>query len=323
MTAKAMRIHQYGGPDVLHFEDVDIADPRHGEIRIAHTAIGLNFIDIYQRTGLYKLPSLPAVLGQEGAGVVTALGDGATDLRIGDRVAYAGCLGSYATERIIPADRVVKIPNGISDQTAAAIMLKGMTTRMLFRETYAVRPDTVMLFHAAAGGVGLLACQWARAIGATMIGTTSTAAKAEVARAFGCTHVVAANDPDFVERVRALTGGKGCDVVFDSVGRDTYEASLACLKPRGLWVSFGNASGPVPPFDLTLLKGSIFATRPSLFAYTALRHDLLANANELFAMVLKGHVKNVVQKTYALSDAAMAQQDLSDRQTTGSIVLIP
>ena len=320
---RAIRIHAHGGPDVLNFETVEIGPPRPGEVRIRQRAIGVNFIDVYQRTGLYKLPQLPAVLGLEGAGDVVALGAGVSDLAIGDRVAYAGCPGGYADERLAPADRVVKIPDAVDYDTAAAMMLQGMTVRYLLRETYRVSSDTVMLFHAAAGGVGLIACQWARALGATMIGTVSTDAKAELARAHGCTHVINTAKEDFVTRVAELTGGRLCDVVYDSVGKDTYLGSLACLKPKGFWVSFGNSSGPVPPFDLTALKGSLFATRPSLFAYTSERRDLLANANELFGMIASGKINIAVNHRYPLAAAADAHRDLEARQTTGSIILVP
>lgn len=321
--AKAVRLHAHGDADVLRYEDVDVSAPAAGEVRLKQTAIGLNFIDIYQRSGLYPLPKLPAVLGLEGAGVVTALGDGVTDFAVGDRVAYAGCPGGYASERLAPADRLVKIPDGIADETAAAMMLKGMTVRYLFRETYRVKPATVMLFHAAAGGVGLIACQWAKALGATMIGTVSGDDKAQRAAASGCTHVINTGRDDVVARVMDITGGNGVDVAYDSVGRDTYLQSLQCLRPKGLWVSFGNASGPVPPFDLSVLKGSLFATRPSLFAYTARRDDLVANAAELFSMVHGQSVKIAINHSYPLADAAAAHRDLEARRTTGSIVLIP
>ena len=321
--SKAIVIHATGGPEVLCYEDVAVGAPGPGEVRIQQTAVGVNFIDIYYRTGLYSLPGLPAVLGQEGAGIVVAVGDGVDDLKVGDRVAYAGCPGGYAQERLVPADRLVKIPDAIADTTAAAMMLQGMTVRYLMRETYRVKPDTVMLFHAAAGGVGLIACQWARALGATMIGTVSTDEKAALAQASGCTHVINTKSESFVDRVADLTNGKGCDVVYDSIGKDTFPVSLACLKPRGLWVSFGNSSGPIPPFDLSNLKGSLFATRPSLFAYTAAREDLLANAADLFQMVTSGHIKIAVHHTYPLRQAADAHRALEARQTTGSIVLIP
>ncbi len=318
----AIQIHSHGGPEVLQFEDVSVGKPGPGEVRLRQRAIGINYIDIYQRSGLYKLPHFPAVLGLEGAGDVAEVGPGVADLKIGDRVVYAGCAGAYATERLALADRLVKLPDAISYETAAAMMLQGMTVRYLLRQTYPVGPGTVMLFHAAAGGVGLIACQWARALGATMIGTVSSLAKAALAKSYGCTHVINTKSEDFVERVAEITAGKGCDVVYDSVGKDTYEGSLACLKPQGLWVSFGNASGPVPPFDLSLLKGSLFATRPSLFAYTATRQELLANAAELFDIVASGKVSIAVNHSYPLNAAAEAHRDLEARKTTGSIILI-
>lgn len=321
--SRAIQIQSYGGPEVFSPHDVHVGEPGPGEVRLSQKAIGINYIDIYQRTGLYKLPALPAVLGMEGAGDVTAVGAGVSDLKIGDRVAYAGCPGAYAEERLAPADRMVKLPDRISYETAAAMMLQGMTVRYLLRQTFFVQPGTVMLFHAAAGGVGLIACQWARALGATMIGTASSDEKAALAKSYGCTHVINSKKDDFVARVSEITTGKGCDVVYDSVGKDTYLGSLQCLKPRGLWVSFGNASGPVPPFDLTLLKGSLFATRPSLFAYTALRQDLLDNAADLFEMVSSGQVKIAINHRYALSDVAAAHRDLEQRKTTGSVILVP
>lgn len=321
--SKAIQIHATGGPDVMRYEDVAVGVPGPGEVRIQQTAIGVNFIDVYHRSGLYPLPRLPAILGQEGAGVISAVGDGVEDLSVGDRVAYAGCPGSYAQERLAKADRLVKIPEAITDVTAAAMMLQGMTVRYLLKETYRVTPDSVLLFHAAAGGVGLIACQWARAIGATMIGTVSTDEKAALALAHGCTHVINTKSENFVARVAELTQGKGCDVVYDSIGKDTFPNSLECLKPRGLWVSFGNSSGPVPAFDLSHLKGCLFATRPSLFAYTAARGNLLSNAADLFEMVISGHIKIAVHHTYPLSQAADAHRALEARQTTGSIVLIP
>ena len=319
---RAIRIHSYGGPEVLSFEDTTIGEPGPGEVRIRQHAAGLNYIDTYQRTGLYKLPGLPAVLGMEGAGEVTALGAGVTDLKPGDRVAYAGVLGGYAEERLVAADRLVRLPRTIAYEIAAAMMLQGMTVRYLFRETYKVGPGTVMLFHAAAGGVGLIACQWARALGATMIGTVGSDEKAALARAMGCTHVINYRNESFVARVREVTNGALCDVVYDSIGKDTFPDSLDCLKPRGLWVSFGNASGPVPPFELSALKGSLFATRPSLMAYTARRDDLVANAEELFQMVVSGAIRIDVRQRYALKDAARAHRDLEARKTAGSSVLV-
>ncbi|WP_072397353.1 quinone oxidoreductase [Hyphomicrobium sp. CS1GBMeth3] len=314
-------IHDVGSPEVLVWGEIAVGTPGPGEVRIKQRAVGLNFIDVYHRTGLYPLASLPAVIGMEGAGDVVELGPGVTSLTVGDRVAYAGVLGAYAEERIIAADRLVKLPAGISYETAAAMMLQGMTVRYLLRETYNVGPDTVLLFHAAAGGVGLIACQWARALGATLIGTVSTDEKAELARAHGAAHVIVTSREDFVARVHEITGGKGCDVVYDSVGKDTYRGSLDCLRPRGLFVSFGNASGPVPPFDLSLLKGSLFATRPSVMAYTATPAELAANAADLFQMVESGGVKIAVNQTFPLKDAAAAHAALEGRRTTGSTVL--
>jgi NADPH2:quinone reductase len=307
----------------MTFDEVEATPPGSGQVLIRQRAIGVNFIDVYQRSGLYKLPSLPAVLGLEGAGDIAAVGSGVGWLKVGDRVAYQGLPGGYAEERIAPADRLVKLPDSISYDTAAAVMLQGMTVRYLFRETYPVTGKTVMLFHAAAGGVGLIACQWARAIGATMIGTVSSDEKAELAKSLGCTHVINSKREDFVARVRELTGGEGCDVVYDSVGKDTFPKSLDCLRPRGLWVSFGNASGPVPSFDLTALKGSLFATRPSLFAYTATRQDLEQNAAELFGMITSGKIKVAINHRYPLASAAEAHRDLEARRTTGSIILEP
>ena len=284
----AIRLHETGGPEVLRFEAVEVGAPGPGEVRLRQRAIGLNYIDTYQRSGLYKLPALPAILGLEGAGEVVAVGAGVTALKAGDRVAYGTEPGGYAEERLIRADRVVRLPDAISYETAAAMMLQGMTVRYLMRETFKVGPETVMLFHAAAGGVGLIACQWAKALGATMIGTVGSAEKAKLALDHGCTHVIDYRREDFVARVREITGGRGCDVVYDSIGRDTFPGSLDCLRPKGLWVSFGNASGPVPPFELTALKGSLFATRPSLMAYTADARSLAENAAELFDMAGSG-----------------------------------
>ena len=323
--AHAIRIHAHGGPEVLRWDEVQVGDPGPGEVRLRQSAVGLNYIDTYHRNGLYKLASLPAVIGMEGAGTVEAVGAGLTDLKPGDRVAYAGVLGGYADERLIAADRLVKLPPGIDDKTAAAMMLQGMTVRYLLRETYPCTAKTVMLFHAAAGGVGLIACQWARAIGATMIGTVGSDEKARLAKENGCTHVINYRTEDYVARVKEITNGEGCDVVYDSVGKDTFPSSLDCLKPKGLWVSFGNASGPVPPFDITILsaKGSLYATRPTVMAYIARRADLLANAADLFEMVGKGAVKITVSRTYPLREAAAGHRDLEARKTTGSVVLIP
>ena len=267
---------------------------------------------------------MPAVIGTEGAGDVVAIGPGVNEFKIGDRVAYASAIGAYAEERLAPADRLVRLPAEVSYETAAAAMLKGMTVRYLFRETFPVKPGTVMLFHAAAGGVGLIACQWARAVGATIIGTVGSDAKAELARAHGCTHTINTKTEDFVERVKEITKGELCDVVYDSIGRDTFPASLDCLKPKGLWVSFGSASGPVPPFDMGILaaKGSLFATRPTLFTYTARREDLVANADELFGMIGSEAIRIKINQTYPLKDASRAHADLEGRRTTGSTVLL-
>lgn len=323
--AHAIRIHANGGPEVLQWEAVEVGAPGPGEVRLRQSAVGLNYIDVYHRSGLYKLAAFPAVIGMEGAGTVEAAGPGVSELEVGDRVAYPAVLGAYADERLIAADRVVKLPGGIDDVTAASMMMQGMTARYLLRETYRVTRDTVLLWHAAAGGVGLIACQWAKALGATMIGTVGSEEKAQLAKAAGCTHVINYRTGDYVERVREITGGAGCDVVYDGVGKDTFPSSLDCLRPKGLWVSFGNASGPVPPFDLQILsaKGSLYATRPTIMAYTARREDLLANAHELFDMVGKGAIKIAASRTYPLRDAAQAHRDLEARKTTGSIVLIP
>lgn len=318
---RAVRVYTVGGPERLIWDEVAVGAPAAGEVRIKQHAAGLNYIDVYHRTGLYPLAALPAVIGTEGAGEVVALGEGVTTLAIGDRVAYGGVLGGYAEERLIAADRLVKLPDSISYDTAAAMMLQGMTARYLLRETFVVGPGTVLLFHAAAGGVGLIACQWARALGATLIGTVSSDAKAELALANGAAHVVNTSREDFVARVAELTGGQGCHVVYDSIGRDTFPRSLDCLRPQGLWVSFGNASGPVPPFELTQLKGSLFATRPSLMAYTATHAALDANAQELFGMVAAGHIKISVNQRFALKDVAEAHRALEARRTTGSTVL--
>ncbi len=321
----AIRIHEYGGADCLRWEETAVADPGPGEIRLRQTAVGLNFIDVYHRTGFYKAPSLPAILGMEAAGEVMAVGAGVADFAPGDRVAYATALGAYAEERVLKADLAVKIPGGVADETAAAMMLKGMTARYLLRETYKAGPETVLLFHAAAGGVGLIACQWARHLGATVIGTAGSDEKALIARDHGCQHVINTRTEDFAARVREITGGAGCDVVYDSIGRDTFPASLDCLKPRGLWVSFGNASGPVQAFEIGILaaKGSLYATRPSLMTYTATRAALMANAADLFDVVKSGAVKIGAAQRYPLRDAARAHRDLEARRTTGSSLLLP
>lgn len=324
LMVHAIRIHQHGGPEVMTWEEIEVGEPGEGQVRLKHRAIGLNYIDTYHRSGLYKI-SLPAVIGTEGAGEVTAVGPGVTDLKVGDRVAYASPMGAYTEERLIPADRVVKIPDGIDDQTAAAMMLQGMTVRYLLKETYKVGPQTTMLLHAAAGGIGLIACQWAKHLGATIIGTAGSPEKCKLAQDHGATYTINYRTEDFVARTKELTNGKGVDVVYDSVGKDTFPGSLDCLKPRGLWVSFGNASGAVPPFDILMLsaKGSLYATRPTLATYTATREDLVATANDLFDVVSRGIVKINVNQTYALKDAAQAHRDLESRKTTGSTILLP
>ena len=320
---QAVRIHAPGDSGALVWNTVEVGPPGPGEVRLKQHAIGVNYIDIYHRSGLYKLSTLPAVIGMEGAGDVVAVGAGVTDLKVGDRVAYQGVLGGYAEERLIAADRLVKLPDAISYETAAAMTLRGMTVRALLREVYRIGPETVMLFHAAAGGVGLIACQWARALGATLIGTVGSDDKGKLALEHGAAHVINSRRENFVERVREITGGKGVDVVYDSIGKDTFQGSLECLRPRGLMVSFGNASGAVPPFELTQLRGSLYVTRPSVMAYTSTRKELEENAADLFDMVSRGLIKINVNHTYALKDAAQAHRDLESRTTTGSIVLVP
>jgi NADPH2:quinone reductase len=322
---KAIRIEQTGGPEVMQLVEADLPPPGRGEVRVRHTAIGLNFIDTYHRSGLYPV-KLPSGLGLEAAGVVEEAGEGVTHLRPGDRVAYGnGPLGAYAEARNAPANRVSKIPDGIADETAAAMMLKGMTVRYLLRQTYKVAPGDTILVHAAAGGVGLIACQWAKALGATVIGTAGSKEKAELARAHGCDHVILYRQEDVPARVRELTGGKGVPVVYDGVGKDTLTISLDSLRPRGLLVSFGNASGPVDKFDLGVLsaKGSLYVTRPTLATYVADDADLQANAKDLFDVVASGKVKVEVNQRYGLSDVVQAHRDLAARKTTGSTVLVP
>jgi len=323
--AKAVRIHQHGGPEVLQYEEVAVGDPGPGQARIRQTAIGLNFIDTYHRSGLYQL-QMPSGIGTEGAGVVEAVGSGVTWVKAGDRVAYAGGPpGAYAEVRLVPADRLVKVPEGISDQTAAAMMLKGLTTQYLIRSTYRVQAGQTVLFHAAAGGVGLIACQWLKALGVTVIGTVGSEEKAKLAKAHGCAHTIIYTKENFVERVNQITEGHKLPVVYDSVGKDTFMGSLDCLQPRGMLIIFGNGSGPVAAFDLNLLaaKGSLYVTRPSLVTYTAKREDLEAMAADLFDVVKSGKVKIEVNQTYALKDAAQAHRDLQGRKTTGSTVLVP
>jgi NADPH:quinone reductase len=322
---KAVRLYQTGGPEVLKWEDVSLGEPGEGEARIRHTAIGVNFIDTYHRSGLYPLP-LPSGLGGEAAGVVEAVGAGVTQLQVGDRVAYAGGPpGSYSEVRLMPADRLLKLPAGISDQQAAAMMLKGMTVQYLIRRTYRVQPGDTVLWHAAAGGVGLIACQWLKALGATVIGTVGSEEKAAIAKAHGCDHLINYTHQDVAQCVRELTGGEGVPVVYDSVGKSTFQGSLDSLRPLGLLVSFGNASGPVPPFELGILapKGSLYVTRPTLATYTATRADLEATATELFDVVLSGKVKIEIRHTYRLHDFQQVHRDLEGRKTTGSVVMQP
>jgi NADPH2:quinone reductase len=323
---KAIIMHATGGPEVLQWEDFDPGDPGPGEARVRQEAIGLNFIDVYHRTGLYPLPSLPATPGMEGAGVVEAVGTGVTEVAAGDRVAYAGLPpGAYAQVRLIPSHRLVRLPDDISFRQAAAMMLQGMTARYLLHGCYPVKAGDTILMHAAAGGVGTIACQWADALGARVIGTVGSSAKAEIANAHGCQHPIVYTQTDFVEAVKDLTEGRGVDVVYDSVGQATFMKSLDCLRPMGMMVSFGQASGAVPALDLGLLaaKGSLFLTRPSLMTYTAGREDLLAHARDLFQMVQQGAIQVEIKQTYPLSEAARAHRDLENRKTTGSTVLLP
>jgi NADPH2:quinone reductase len=321
----AIRIHEQGGPEVLRWEDVEVGAPGPGEVRLRQTAAGLNFLDVYHRNGAYKLPELPTALGMEAAGVVEAVGDGVDDLKPGDRVAYAGYKpGAYAEERIMPADRLVPLPDSIDDRHAAAMMLQGMTAEYLVRRTFAVQPGQTVLFHAIAGGVGLIACQWLKQIGATVIGTAGSDEKAELARAHGCDHAIVYSRESFAERVKEITNGAGVPVVYDSVGRDTWEGSLDCLEPRGMLVSFGASSGTPADFSINQLqfKGSLYATRPTLLHYVASRADLLESANALFAAVGNG-LKIEVNQTFALKDTADAHRALEARETTGSTVLLP
>lgn len=322
---KAVRIYETGGPEVLKLEDVPLTDPAAGEVQITHSAIGLNYIDTYFRSGLYPAP-LPCGLGLEAAGTVTAVGDGVTSLKEGDIVAYgSGPMGAYSQAQNAPANRVVKVPAGVSAKDAAAVMLKGMTAHYLLRRTYKVQPGDTILFHAAAGGVGLIACQWAKHLGATVIGTAGSEEKAELARQAGADHVILYRDEDVPARVREITDGKMVPVVYDGVGKDTFEMSLNCLAPLGLLASFGNASGAVPPVDIGILnqKGSLFLTRPSLAAYTASDEDLAMTAADLFEVMVKGVVKADIGQEYALQDVAQAHTDLEARKTTGSTILVP
>jgi NADPH2:quinone reductase len=323
---KAIRLYQTGGPEVLKWEDFDPGSPGSAEVLIRHEAVGLNFIDIYHRTGLYPLPALPAVPGMEGAGIVEEVGNEVTDFVKGDRVAYAGLPpGAYAESRLIPAHRLIKLPDKISAKQAAAMMLQGMTARYLLKGCYRVGTGDTILIHAAAGGVGSIVCQWAKYLGATVIGTVGSYEKAEIAQSNGCDYPILYRDEEFVEAVKKITHGRGVDVVYDSVGNATFMKSLDCIRPLGMMVSFGQASGPIKPFDPAVLssKGSLFLTRPTLMTYTEKREDLVAHAQDLFEVIIKGVVNVRIKQIYSLSDAAKAHQDLESRKTTGSSVLIP
>ncbi len=320
---KAIVVHTPGGPEQMVWEDVSVGKPGPGEVLLRHTAVGLNYVDVYFRTGLYKTPSLPFTPGMEGAGVIEAVGPDVSDFRVGDRVAYASPpVGAYAEARLMPADRLVLIPEEITDQQAASLMLQGMTAQYLLRRTYSVQRGETILVHAAAGGVGLILCQWAKALGAKVIGTVGSEEKAALAKAHGCDHVILYKTEDVAKRVREITDGAGVPVVYDSVGRDTLMGSLDSLRPMGLMISFGNASGPLDSFDTGLLsaKGSLYFTRPTLFTYTAKRTDLIVTAKELFDIVKRGKVKCSINQTYPLSEAAQAHRDLEARKTTGSTV---
>jgi NADPH2:quinone reductase len=321
---KAIRVHTVGGPEAMTYEDVEVGQPGPGQVLIRHGAIGLNFIDVYFRTGLYKTPT-PFIPGMEGAGTIEAHGEGVTGFTVGDRVAYTGLIGAYAEKRLTPAEKLVKLPKEIPDEVAAGMMLKGLTAHYLLHKTYRVRPGDTILIHAAAGGVGLIVCQWAKSLGATVIGTVGSAAKAKLAKENGCDHPIDYTKEDFITRVKEITGGKGVPVVYDSVGKDTFDKSLDCLSKLGLMVSFGNASGSPPPIDVLKLmqKGSLFLTRPTLQDYIPTRDALEAAAAELFKAVSSGVVKIAVEQRYALKDAAQAHRDLESRKTTGSTVLIP
>ncbi|ALX11225.1 quinone oxidoreductase [Burkholderia cepacia JBK9] len=322
---KAIRYDQPGGPDVMKWVDVEVGEPKAGEVRIRQHAVGLNYIDVYFRTGLYPQP-LPGGLGMEAAGEVTAVGDGVTALKAGDRVAYVGQPpGAYAQERVMPAERLVKLPDGISYDDAASVMLQGLTAHYLLRRTYPVKAGDTILIHAAAGGVGLLVCQWAKALGATVIGTVGSDEKAELAKAHGCDHPIVYTRENFTQRVKEITNGAGVPVVYDSIGKDTYIGSLDCLAPLGYFVSFGNASGPLPPIDSKEFssRGSLFFTRPTLFSYIAKRADLEAAAAELFDVILSGKVKTSINQRYPLAEVGRAHADLEARKTTGSTILVP
>src|SRR5690242_15554136 len=322
----AVRVHKHGGPEVLTYEDVEIPAPGQGQIKIKTHAAGINFIDTYFRMGMYPSPvGMPFTAGNESAGEVLAVGAGVTDLKVGDRVAYVGPLGGYAAERLVPADRAVKLPDNISYEQAAGMMLKGMTAQYLVNRTYKVTKGSIVLMHAAAGGVGLILCQWANHLGATVIGTVGSKDKAELAKKNGCHHIILYRDEDFVAKVKDITGGKLCDVVYDGIGKVTFPASLDCLRPLGMFVSFGSASGPIDASNINIMqtKGSLFVTRPTLNTYAAKREDLLAIAKDLFAVVGSGAVKIPINQKYPLRDAAKAHRELEERATTGSSILVP
>ncbi|MET0669284.1 MAG: quinone oxidoreductase [Xanthobacteraceae bacterium] len=322
----AVRVHKTGGPEVLTFEQIDIPAPGQGQIKLKQHACGVNYIDTYFRMGMYPSPvGLPFTSGNEGAGEVIAVGPGVTDFKVGDRVGYVTALGGYAQERVMPADRAVKLPDGITYEQAAAMMLKGMTAQYLLRRTYNVKKGDTILVHAAAGGVGVILCQWGNALGATVIGTVGDEEKAKLAKANGAHHTILYRNEDFAAKVKEITGGKLCDVVYDGIGKTTFPASLDCIRPLGTFASFGSASGPVEAFNINILqtKGSLFATRPTLNNYVAKREDLLATAKDLFDVVSSGKVNIPVNQKYALKDAVKAHQDLEGRKTTGSTILIP
>jgi len=321
---KAVRFHKQGGPEVLQLDEVPVGEPGPGQARVRQTAIGVNFVDTYQRSGLYPM-QVPQVAGNEGAGVVEAVGPNVTDVKKGDRVAYTGLPGSYCEARVVPADRLVKLPEGITDEQAASMMLKGLTVHYLIHNTYPVKRGDTVLWHAAAGGVGLIACQWLKTLGVTVIGTVGSEEKAQLARDHGADQVINYSKENFAERVGAITGGKKLPVVYDAVGKTTWDGSLDCLRPRGLMVSFGNASGPVPPVNLGILstKGSLYVTRPTLATHIASRADLLERASALFGVVKSGKVKIETTRRYKLAEAQQAHRDLESRKTTGSIILVP
>ncbi len=320
-----VRVHETGDPEVMRIEEIEPPSPARGQVHVRHYAIGVNFIDTYFRSGAYPVPSLPFTPGNEAAGEIIGLGEGVTNFKLGDRVAYAATLGAYAGERVIAADRLIKLPKGISYEGAAALMLKGLTAQYLLRRTFRVKAGDTILVHAAAGGVGLILCQWAKALGATVIGTVGSPEKAKLARKAGAKHTILYREEDFAARVKEITKGKLCDVVYDGVGKATFPASLDCLRPLGMFVSFGSASGPIEAFNLGLLstKGSLFATRPSLFTYTAKREDLEKMARELFRVVANGSVKIPLHYTAPLNDVVNVHRALESRATTGATVLIP